>query len=205
MRELQDALADLNAIRVQVARGTQFRGYGPTSIAVTGVLALTVALAQSLFLSGAQHHIKTFLAVWISTAVIAVAASAWETFSRTQRFHVGVSREMLQSAIEQFLPPLVVGVLLTAVLTQAAPDEAWMLPGLWEIAFSLGVFASVRFLPRPVFAVGLWYLICGLTCMAVESGPRMLSPWEMGVPFGIGQLLVAAVLKYGYADSAEDT
>jgi hypothetical protein len=80
-----------------------------------------------------------------------------------------------------------------------------MLPGLWEISFSLGVFASARFLPRPVFAVGLWYLICGLTCLAVESGPRMLSPWEMGIPFGIGQLLVAAVLKYGYADSAEDT
>jgi uncharacterized membrane protein (DUF485 family) len=33
----------------------------------------------------------------------------------------------------------------------------------------------------------------------------MLSPWEMGIPFGIGQLLVALVLKYGYADSAEDT
>ncbi len=205
MRELRDALADLNAIRVQVARGTQFRGYGPTSIAVTGVMALAVAVAQSLFLSGAQRHIATFLVLWISTAVIAVAASAWETFSRTQRFHVGVSREMLQSAIEQFLPPLVVGVLLTAVLTQVAPDEAWMLPGLWEISFSLGVFASARFLPRPVFAVGLWYLICGMTCLAVESGPRMLSPWEMGIPFGIGQLLVAAVLKYGYADSAEET
>lgn len=205
MRELREALADLNAIRVQVARGTQFRGYGPTSIAVTGALALTVALAQSLFLSGAQSHIATFLALWISTAVIAVAASAWETFTRTQRFHVGVSREMLQSAVEQFLPPLVVGVLLTAVLTQAAPDEVWMLPGLWEIAFSLGVFASVRFLPRSVFAVGLWYLICGLTCLAVESGPRMLSPWEMGIPFGIGQLLVAAVLKYGYADSVADS
>jgi hypothetical protein len=204
MRELREALADLNAIRVQVARGTQFRGYGPTSIAVTGALALTVAMAQSLFLSSAQRHIATFLAVWISTAVIAVAASAWETFTRTQRFHVGVSREMLQSAVEQFLPPLVVGVLLTAVLTQAAPDEVWMLPGLWEIAFSLGVFASVRFLPRSVFVVGLWYLICGLTCLAVESGPRMLSPWEMGIPFGIGQLLVAAVLKYGYADSTED-
>jgi hypothetical protein len=204
MRELRDALADLNAIRVQVARGTQFRGYGPTSIAATGALALTVAMAQSLFLNGAQRHIATFLALWISTAVVAVAASAWETFSRTQRFHVGVSREMLQSAIEQFLPPLVVGVLLTAVLTQAAPDEVWMLPGLWEIAFSLGVFASVRFLPRSVFAVGLWYLICGLTCLAVESGPRVLSPWEMGIPFGIGQLLVAAVLKYGYAGSTED-
>jgi hypothetical protein len=204
MRELREALADLNAIRLQVARGTQFRGYGPASIAASGVLALVVATAQSLLLSGAQRPVPTFLAVWIATAAIAVAVSAWETVSRTQRFHVGVSREMLQSAIEQFLPPLVVGVLLTAVLTQAAPDAAWMLPGLWELVFSLGVFASVRFLPRPLFAVGLWYLICGLICLCIESGSRTLSPWAVGIPFGVGQLLVAGVLKFGYADSIED-
>jgi len=151
MRELREALADLNAIRVQVARGTQFRGYGPTSIAVTGALALTVALAQSLFLSGAEHHIATFLALWISTAVVAVAVSAWETFSRTQRFHPGFSRVMIQSAVEQFMPSVVVGLLLTVVLLRVASDEVWMLPGLWEIAFSLGIFASGRFLPRPMF------------------------------------------------------
>jgi hypothetical protein len=204
MRELQEALADINAIRVQVARGTQFRGYGPKSIAASGLLAIAVATAQSSFISASVRSVATFLSLWVTTAVIAVALAAAETFSRTQRFHPGFSRVMIQSAAEQFMPSLVVGLLLTVVLLRVAPDEVWMLPGLWEIAFSLGIFASGRFLPRPMFAVGLWYLVCGLMCLAIESGPRTLSPWGMGIPFGAGQLLVAAVLKYGYADSPED-
>ena len=201
MRELQEVLADINAIRVQVARGTQFRGYGPKSIAASGLLAIAVATAQSSFISASETSVATFLSLWVATAVIAVALAAAETFSRTQRFHPGFSRVMIQSAVEQFMPSLVVGLLLTVVLLRVAPDEAWMLPGLWEIAFSLGIFASGRFLPRPMFAVGLWYLVCGLMCLDIESGPRTLSPWGMGIPFGAGQLLVAAVLKYGYADA----
>jgi hypothetical protein len=205
MRELQQALADIDAIRVQVARGTQFRGYGPKSIAASGLLAIAVATVQSSLISGAERNAATFLSLWIATAVIAVTLAAGETFSRTQRFHPGFSRVMIQSAVEQFMPSVVVGLLLTVVLLRVASDEVWMLPGLWEIAFSLGIFASGRFLPRPMFAVGLWYLVCGLMCLAIESGPRTLSPWGMGIPFGAGQLLVAAVLKYGYAASCADS
>lgn len=204
MRELQDALADINAIRVQVARGTQFRGYGPKSTAAGGLIAVAVASAQSLFSSGDEHNATAFLTVWICTAVIVVGLSAWETFVRAQRFHGSFSREMIQSAIEQFFPPLVAGTLLTVVVIRAAPDAVWMLPGLWAIAFSLGVFASVRFLPRFMFAVGLWYLVCGLMCLMLQSVTRTLSPWEMGISFGAGQLLVAAVLAHGYANSANE-
>jgi hypothetical protein len=47
MTELRQALDDINAIRTQVARGTQFRGYGPLSIACSGILALFVAAAKT--------------------------------------------------------------------------------------------------------------------------------------------------------------
>jgi hypothetical protein len=30
-------------------------------------------------------------------------------------------------------------------------------------------------------------------------------PWEMGIPFGIGQLLVAAVLYYGFEEAREES
>ena len=201
MQDLREALADIDTIRAQMARNTQFHGYGPRSIAATGVLAVAVAEAQSIFLPGAGHYSADFLTLWCATAVIALALSAWETVSRTRRLHAGIGRQMMQSALEQFLPPLVVGLLLTVVLVHAAPDEVWMLPGLWEIAFSLGIFASCRFLPRPLFAVGLWYLVCGLMCLSMDSGSRTLSPWALGIPFGIGQLLVAAVLKHDYSRS----
>jgi hypothetical protein len=78
-----------------------------------------------------------------------------------------------------------------------------MLPGLWQVIFSMGVFASCRFLPRQIFAVGVWYLAAGLTCLALGSA-RAFSPWAMGVPFGIGQLLVATMLRFGYQSADED-
>jgi hypothetical protein len=202
MTDLTQALAEISEIRAQVARGTQFRGYGPASTAVSGSLALIVAGAQAVWMKEGGRDVLPFLAVWVATAAVSVALAAFETIVRSRRVHSGLAAEMIQSAVEQFLPATIVGLLLTGVMLLAAPKELWMLPGLWELIFSLGVFASCRFLPRQMFGVGLWYLVCGLVCLVMASGPRTLSPWEMGIPFGVGQLLVAAVLRYGFEDNA---
>jgi hypothetical protein len=69
-----------------------------------------------------------------------------------------------------------------------------MLPGLWQILYSLGVFASCRLLPRATFVVAVFYLATGLACLALARGAAAFSPWAMGLPFGSGQLLAAAVL-----------
>ena len=42
-------------------------------------------------------------------------------------------------------------------------------------------------------AAGVWYLFTGLACIALADN-RALSPWAMGIPYGAGQLLVAAIL-----------
>jgi hypothetical protein len=110
---------------------------------------------------------------------------------------------MIHSALEHFLPAILAGLMLTVVLVRSAPQTMWMLPGLWQILFSLGVFASCRFLPRPMFGVGVWYLSAGLACLAIGAGEWALSPWLMGVPFGVGQLLVATVLQFGYREADE--
>ena len=110
--------------------------------------------------------------------------------------------EMVHPTLEQFLPPIVAGLLVTVVL-RYAPQGRWMLAGLWQMLFSMGVFASCRFLQRQMFAVGVWYIVAGLTCLAL-GGERSFSPWAMGIPFGIGQLLVAAVLQFGYRQANEE-
>ena len=53
MQDLDRALADIAAIRMQMARGTVFRGLGPAALAATGVLALATAMGQALWLGGA--------------------------------------------------------------------------------------------------------------------------------------------------------
>src|SRR5262249_31537200 len=204
MSDLDKALAEIGQIRSQIARGTEFRGYGPSTVAATGVLALIAALGQAQLIDDPVGRIAAYLALWVATAAASAIIIAVEAVTRSRRIHSGLAQEMIQSAVEQFLPALVAGVLLTAVLLRFAPETVWMLPGLWQIMFGLGVFASCRFLPRPMFAVGVWYLAAGLACLAIESLHQSLSPWSMGIPFGVGQLLVAFILQYNYGDSFEE-
>jgi hypothetical protein len=201
--DLRQALAEINAIRTQVARDTQFRGYGPVSIAASGVLALAVAALQSRF-SREGGEFAEFFYVWIATAAATVIMTAVETIVRSRRVHSGLANEMLYAAVEQFLPAVIVSILLTVVMIRVAPRDDWMLPGLWQLMFSLGVFASCRFLPRQMIAVAVWYLVCGLSSLVLQSDAKAISPWIMGIPFGVGQLGVAGVLKFCFDGSSED-
>ena len=204
MKELQRALSEIHSIRNQVARGTEFRGYGPASIALSGLLAMLVAAVQAQWMAKHENtQLIVWVAVWAGTAAVSVLLAGIDTFVRARRVHRGFAREMVQSAMEQFLPAMMVGFLLTAVMMSVAAQDCWLLPGLWELIFSLGIFASCRFLPRQMFAVGVWYLGSGLYCLAAASATHALSPWMMGVPFGVGQLLVAAVLEFGYGKPLE--
>jgi hypothetical protein len=194
MRELDRALLDINFVREHIARTTQFKGYGPLTLAATGLFALGVAALQTRIPVAPHARGLEFMAVWAATAAVAVTLIGVEAVVRSRRLHGGMAVEMLQSAIEQFLPAVTAGALIAFALMRWSPSSLWMLPGLWQIVFSLGVFSSARILPKAVFIAGIWYLGCGLACLALgQSDP--LSPWSMGVPFGGGQLLVACILQ----------
>lgn len=199
MKDLHEALTEITAIRRQIAHTAEFRGYGPITVALTGLVAIAAAEAQARFLPLAEHDVGTYLTLWISTAALATSLIGFEMVIRSRTIHSSLAQEMILHAVEQLVPSGVAGVLVTAVLFKVAPETAWMLPGLWQILFSLGVFASVRFLPRAVFAVAAWYLFAGLVCLAWAASTRSLSAWMMGLPYGIGQLLFAAILQWSEA------
>lgn len=193
MNDLNKALGDISSIRKQMARTTEFRGYGPATLAATGVFAALAAVVQKLWVPEPADDIQTYLALWISTAVLSIALTGAQMYARTRRIHSALSDEMLRMAVEQFVPAAGAGLLLTIVLLQYVPSISWMLPGIWQVIFSLGIFSSCRFLPRPMIAPGVWYLLTGLACVAM-GGERALSPWAMGLPFGTGQMLIAVIL-----------
>jgi hypothetical protein len=204
MRDLERALADITAIRSQMARGTEFRGYGPVTIAATGVLTIAAAGAQAILLPNPTADIAGYLILWVAVALVSAILIGVEMVARTRRHHAGFADDMLSTAVEQFTPAAVAGGLLTVVLARSAPQSIWMLPGLWQIVFGLGVFASLRTLPRPMFAAGAWYLAAGLANLAFANAENALSPWAMAVPYGIGQLYVAAVLYRSTGDNDAD-
>ncbi len=194
MRDLERALTDISAIREQLAQTTEFRGYAPTTLAGTGAFAFVVAAIQALWLPETATHMRSFVGVWAGAAALRVVLIAIETVNHSRRAHGGLATAMLQSALEQFLPAVVGGGLVTVALLELAPEDLWLLPGLWHVFFALGVFASCRFLPRATFLVGVWYLACGLTCLALAAPTHTNSPWAMGIPYGVGHLLVAGIM-----------
>jgi hypothetical protein len=204
VKDLHKALAEITAIRSQMARGVEFRGYGPATLAATGFLAFLGAALQSLWLADAAAQIDGFVAIWVAVAAISAILIGIETVSRSRRIHSGFADEMLHAAIVQFVPAAVAGFLTTLVLRHFAPQMLAMLPGLWQVLFSLGVFASCHLLPRAIFAAGAWYLLCGLVNLALAQGALALSPLTMAVPFGFGQLLIALILyrSFGERDDA---
>lgn len=204
MNNLDKALGDISSIRRQVARSTEFRGYGPATLAATGGIAVLAAGAQAVWLADPVNRIGMYLAVWISTAVLSAALIGVQMVTRSHRVHSGMADEMIRMAVEQFLPAAGAGALMTIVLVASVPSALWMLPGLWQVIFSLGVFSSCRFLPRQMAAAGAWYLLTGLGCIMLADS-RALSPWAMGIPFGAGQLLVAGILFFTAQESSDES
>jgi hypothetical protein len=200
MRDLDKALADIIAIRSQIAAGTAFRGYGPATVAATGGVALFTAAAQYYWLVNPSAHPLLFFFGWIAAALLSAALIFVEMLARSRRHHSGLADAMIHQAVEQFLPAGVAGLLLAVMLWKFAAETLWMLPGLWQILVSLGVFASVRSLPRSVALAGGWYFIAGFTVLLLSSQSHALSPWTMGLPFAIGQSLLAAILYFASGD-----
>ena len=158
MRDLDKALADIFAIRSQIAAGTAFRGYGPAAVAATGALALLTALAQHVWLEDPTAQPLVFFATWMVTAAISAGLIWIEMQARSRRHHSGLADAMVYQAIEQFLPVGVAGALLAgAIVTETI--FSW--PGIGRLTIS--AISS-----RDYYLVQGCILMIGLTYVAVN-------------------------------------
>jgi hypothetical protein len=194
LMELREALVQISEIRQQMARTEVFRGYRALPVAFSGLLAFAAAFAQAVLLRDPASQIVAYVGLWTGAAVLSACAAGLEMVIRARVTASSLGREITCLAVEQFIPCLAAGALLTIVLMRAAPESLWMLPGLWQVLFSLGVFASCRLLPRATFGVAVFYLAAGMLTLALARGEFAFSPWAMGVPFGVGQFYAAVVL-----------
>lgn len=194
--ELHEALSQISEIRRQMARTEVFRGVRALPVACSGCLAILAAGFQALWLGAPLQQIDHYLSLWIGVAIVSFLAQLAEMLIRSRSSSSTYTRDIALLVFEQFFPCLIAGGLLTFVLANFAPETVWMLPGLWQMLFGLGIFATYRLLPKPMFWVAGFYLLSGTICLSLATGDAALSPWAMGVPFGAGQLATAAVLYW---------
>jgi hypothetical protein len=193
---LPQALDQISQIRRHMVRGQVFRGYRAQTTALTGALAILAAGVQPLIVPEPWHQLPGYLGLWCGLAVFSAAIFAIEQVIRLRRLASPLQNERAAEAAERFIPALAVGTIVTVVFFHSITDQIWMLPGLWAIFFGMGIFASRTLLPRGITFVGGYYLLAGTVDLMKARGAHAFSPWAMGLTFGVGQLLAAAVLYW---------
>jgi hypothetical protein len=194
--DLREALTQISEIRQQVARTETFRGYRAAPVAFSGIVAWTAALFQSRYMPAPDTDRLAYLALWVGAAIMSMIITGVFMWLHCRQSRLMLTRTNTTLAIGQFLPCVVAGGLVMCVLIYHVPDALWMLPGLWSILFSLGIFASWRLLPKATFWVAVYYLGAGILCLMFAQGEFAFSPWAMALPFGVGQLLAAGILYW---------
>lgn len=193
--ELREALSQIAEIRQQMARSELFRGYRALTVGFSGVVALAAAALQP-YLVQPEGQLRDFLVLWSLVAGVNLSTAAVQLWRRAQLADSRLTSQATLRAAEQFLPSILVGAVITLCIYRFAADAAWMLPGLWSLIYSLGIFASCRMLPRQVAWVGSYYVAAGTFCLAWGQSAAALAPWQMALCFGGGQLFGAAVLYW---------
>lgn len=200
MTEIEHAMSQLAFIQDRFAASTRFRGLAPQAVGATAVLATAVAAAQSMWPTLGNDP-ASYVWTWIATAIAAAAIIGVEALERSRRLHAGMADAMLAGTLRLLLPFGAAGAVVTLVIARAAPELAWVLPGLWQMLVALIGFSSVGTLPRAMLWPAGWYFLCGTTTLLLGAHLRSLEPWTMGVPFGVGQGMAALVLyRAGAAD-----
>lgn len=199
MTDLESALQQVARMRDQLAASTRFRGFAPAIVAATGGLALALAVYQTI---GTEPVADARLAVlqWIFLAIISTALIGTEAVIRARRFHRAMADTMVTTTLRRFLPAGVAGAIVGFIILMRAPEQAWTLPGLWQLLIAIAICASLANLPRQMVWAAGWYFLAGAVSLFWMSTTSSFSPWSMGLPFGVGQLLVALLLHRASKD-----
>ncbi len=179
-----------------MAATERFQGYRAIPIGMAGLLAIGMALLQPSIIAKPSEALNEYVAYWMSAAIFGIFTAGIGIWLRHRGGVNRLSRELTLLAVGQFVPCIIAGGFATIVIVRFAPIHSPLLPSLWQLLFSLGIFASYRLLPKSILLVGVWYFMFGIRNMMRSETSDSFSPWAMGLPFGLGQLGTAAILYW---------
>jgi len=197
MNDIDSALNDISRIRDRLAASTRFDGFAPKVVAFSGFLAFMLA--------GWQSHIgEASLVAWILLALVCAAMIGIEAVVRARAVHHAMADRLINSTLQRFLPAALAGALAGFVILAQLPDHARLLPGLWQLLMAVGISAALGNLPAQMRWPAAFYFLSGAVSLSLGGHASIDTAWLMGVPFGVGQLLVAAALHFSSIRARHD-
>jgi hypothetical protein len=182
------AMDNLRFIRQTMERATAFTavpGWGGVGM---GVLALVAAGVAETRLST-----DAWLATWLTTAVLALTLGGWTMSRKARLAGTTVFSYSGRRFVLSYVPPLVVGALLTGALVRAGQLDA--LPGTWLLLYGTGVVTGGAFSVRVVPLMGLCFMALGAVAL---FGPAAWGNLLMAAGFGLLQIVFGVIIARRY-------
>lgn len=173
------AMDNLAFIRETMEQAGAFTAVSGAGMIASGGVALVAAWGAA-----EQRSVERWLAVWLAAAAVALLVSGWATVRKAARAGMPLLSGPGRKFLLGFSPPMIVGVLLTAVLFRSGLTA--VLPGLWLLLYGTAVVSAGAFSARVVPVMGLGFMLLGAAALFVPS------PWRGALlAAGFGGLHVA--------------
>jgi len=190
---------NLQTIRTLMERSAVYRrALAPIMLfaGTVGVLAAAIGLILHWDSS------RAFGALWLGTAVIAVAGAFFITRRQALKDNEPFWSPPTRRVTLALLPPLTAGMVLGVILALlpmgGVVDFTLLLPFLWALFYGCALHAAGFFMPRGVKWFGWIYVgsACGILCFltAIQPQIEISAHWLMGFFFGVLHLAYGAYL-----------
>ncbi|HJQ66069.1 MAG TPA: hypothetical protein VJ816_06815 [Gemmatimonadales bacterium] len=167
------ALDNLRYIRATMERAGSFTavpGWGQVVVGATALGAAVVAAQQQSTLN--------WLVVWLAEAMVALAVGGWTMVRKARAVNDSLLSGPGRRFGLSFLPPLVVGGLLTVALYLGGARA--LIPAVWLLLYGTGVITGGAFSVPIVPVMGLGFLLLGAVALFVPG----LGNWLLAAGFG---------------------
>jgi hypothetical protein len=170
-----DHLRYIRETMENAAEFTAVPGWGGVGMGVTALAAA--------FLAMRQPSSKTWLAIWLMEAFVAVAIATTAAATKAHRANSSLFSGPGRKFLLSFAPPIFVGGLLTFVLFNAGLNSA--LPGMWLLLYGAAIVTGGAFSVRVVPVMGLCLMALGAAALFT---PAAWGDAFMAAGFGILQI-----------------
>src|SRR6184192_2975739 len=182
------ALDNLRFIRQTMERAGSFTavpGWGQVAVGVTALAAAVVAARQT--------SVELWLATWLGEAIVALAIGGWTMVRKAYAVNDPILSSPGRRFGLSFLPPMVVGGLLTIALYRAGLSRA--LPGTWLLLYGTGFVTGGAFSVRVVPVMGICFMLVGAMAL---FGPAAWGSWLMAAGFGGLHIVFGMIIAWRY-------
>lgn len=192
--ELERALSDLAEVRDRLVRVQRFEGYSAAAAVASGLCALAAGYVQwhAAPLPQRSESLHRYVAIWMVCLAVALLLNYGAVAIWVWRHRGPGAASGFRTAARSIAPSVLLGGLLTLALIDRSAYA--LLPGTWFALYSLGLFASRDVIPRSTLAVTVGFGVLAALFLVSPLQAVALSWWVMPLGFGIGQVVVGALI-----------